>query len=233
MVLKFQMGLKNSGYVEEMFYRNRDNKILRTGQIGDFLFQSTTQEILKVLESVGINPVSIYEKGYRSELISNLDKIFTPGGQFWEFSMGGNFGVWVLIDDKTKKVIAKTYDNSPKAISNQLIEMYGFRRNSAFYPQSINSIINQKQISKIWNIAQQTHYNDEVESPHVSRVQLLTKNIWKVDTSNNSRRIYLWIDNATGEILVDSEDFPKNYLGEEDYKKAVNLILKGESIKAE
>ena len=43
MVLKFQTGLTNSGYVEEMYYRSKDNRIIKSGLIGDFLFQSTTE----------------------------------------------------------------------------------------------------------------------------------------------------------------------------------------------
>src|SRR5690606_1040563 len=113
----------------------------------------------------------------------------------------------------------------------QLIEMYDYWRITSLYPVSIKT---KHTKDEIWNIAQQIHSNNETKSSGgSSRVQLLTKKIWKVDTGTNAKRIYLFINDSTGEILVDSEDFPKNYLGEEAFKKAVNLILKEESIKSE
>src|SRR5690606_22794592 len=104
-------------------------------------------------ESVNINPVAIYKKSFYSEMNSKLEKIIAPGGQFWQFSMLSN-NIVVLINDKTRKVIAKTYDTYPTITSNQLIEMYDYWRITSLYPVSIKT---KHTKDEIWNIAQQIH----------------------------------------------------------------------------
>lgn len=216
MVLKFERFLRYD-QVEKLYYRDKNNKIKESGNIGDSLFSSTLEEIIRVLESININPVSIYEKNRYSEMNANLIKIFTAGGQFWEFRMRSE-NIAVLIDDKTREIIAKTYDTNPKVISTTLISEYNYRRNKAIYPETIKPKYTAEQI---WEITKK-NYPDAGKGP----IELVTKKIWRVKTGSNENPILCFISDETGEIILDSEKFSKNYLGEQDFIKAANLMLK-------
>lgn len=215
--MKFGMDQEN---VEEIFYLDRQKKAVKGSSIGGFLFQSTPDEILKVLERDNINPNSILSQGNRRFYFM---KLITPSGEFWQFSekVQSDSGLHVLIDDKTKKIVAKSYDNDPFVSSKTLFKEFMTKKHMLYYPSDFKFTMNNVSLQKIV----------EEHSGKITSLQMIpvSKKLWlldyyKTDPEFNGK-IMLIIEDLTGEILMSSEDYPKDYIGEEDFKKDVNKLL--------
>ncbi|MFP3802818.1 hypothetical protein, partial [Paraburkholderia sp. SIMBA_027] len=84
--------------------------------------------IFHVLESVGLNPNVLISPTRAPRFL--FRKLVTPSGEFWEFVEKSPLPsrIAILIDDKTKKVIAKTFDTYPYSAGDVLTEEYDNRR---------------------------------------------------------------------------------------------------------
>lgn len=207
--------------LQESYYLNAGNKIERGSSIGDVLFTSSADEILNVLENNGINPNILMSKG--SILRFFFRKLTTPSGEFWEFMerSSASSGIAVLIADKTKKVVAKTFDTSPLSASNILTEEYQMKRHLLYFPVDFKFKMSESEVSKVGSSLAGGEEN--VHFFPISK-KLWILDYWKKD-SLNARGVMVVIDDETGEIILNSEEYSRDYLGEEKFQKEVNQLL--------
>ena len=205
----------------ESYFLNRNSQVEKSQNIGDPLFTSTFKEIIKVFEKNGINPLQLRESTY-----FRLSKIISPQGCYWEFApiTVQSEQIYVLVDDKTQKVVMQSFDSTPKEISSLRAENYLEKRKKLFDPTKNNFKLKfdgykgdiKDIIEKIYPI-----HTDIVSYP-------ILKGLWVAQVYLNKVNYdfsIIFIDDDTGEIVLNSADYEKSYLGEEDFKKDVNKLL--------
>lgn len=211
----------NTDNLQESYYLNAGKKIEKGSSIGDVLFTSSVDEILNMLENNGINPNILMSKTRIPRFL--FRKLTTPSGEFWEFMEQSNTSsrIAVLIADKTKKVVAKTFDTSPLFTSSILTKEYDMKRYLLYFPVDFKFKMSQSEVLKVGSSLAGGEEN--IHFFPISK-KLWILDYWKKDALNVGG-VVLIINDETGEIILDSEEYSKDYIGEEKFIKEVNQLL--------
>ncbi|MDV7697723.1 hypothetical protein N6B72_12405 [Chryseobacterium soli] len=207
--------------LQETYYLNTGNTIERGPSIGDVLFTSSVEEIFHVLEGVGLNPNVLISPTRAPRFL--FRKLVTPSGEFWEFVEKSPLPsrIAVLIDDKTKKVIAKTFDTYPSSAGDVLTEEYDNKRHKLYYPARFHFKMSESDVRQAAVLL--------AGGDHMIQLYPVSKKFWMVnywkEDSLNSRGVMVIIDDETGKIVINSEEYSRDYLGEEKLKREVNQLL--------
>ncbi len=213
-----RFGLDNEN-VQNYFYKHH-NIFIKGSSIGDVLFQSSVEEIFTILEKNGITPKELFSPLSMKKFI--FRRLITPSGEFWEFieSSRSSLAIAILINDKTKQVVAKSFDTSPLYTSKVLQEEYQNKKHQLYYPKDFKFKMSESEVYQLGvSLAGEDHGIHAVP---------ISKQLWMLDyykKTPEGRSVLLIIDDESGKTLINSEDYPKDYLGEEDLKKHINNLL--------
>lgn len=215
-VVRFGLDKEN---VQESYYKS-SNTFIKGSSIGDILFTSSAEDILKILEENGINPKELLTPISMKKFM--FRKLITPSGEFWEFIENSRslFAVAILINDKTKQVVAKSFDTSPNYTSKILQDQYQNKKRQLYYPKDFKFKMTESEVYQLGVSLAGEDYGIHVVP--------ISKQLWMLDyykKSPEGRKVLLIIEDKSGKTLINSEDYSKDYLGEEDLKKQINNLL--------
>ncbi|WP_300675365.1 hypothetical protein [Soonwooa sp.] len=209
----------------ETYTFNKQKKAIRSEGMGDVLFKMKIEDFVKILEQNNITPrTTKMRTGSEGKIFIN--KHITPAGRFWEYQLmfeGVQPFISILISDATGKVVAKSYDMTPKDATNEMTTKYGEVKYFILYPKNDGFVFNENQIAEI------LRKNDINET--AINIKKYAGRTWLIQTRIDPRGVkeyepvMLLIDDTNGNILIDLNTYEKNIYGEEKFIKDFNAIL--------
>jgi thiol-disulfide isomerase/thioredoxin len=187
------------------------------------LFPHAGVPFIKVLEKNNINPQTTKMRTGRNGGTLFIHKHITPSGRFWEYQLMFRDNLqpspMILISDETKNVLVKSYDTDPTIKSEKKEESYFNLRDSILYPKKDYFILNESQIDEI---LRKKNYD---KASYI--VEKYANRTWFIhsDYNKNTQPVMLLLDDISGKILIDINDFSKDLFGEEKFVENFNAIL--------
>ncbi|MBT2622510.1 hypothetical protein [Chryseobacterium sp. ISL-6] len=228
---KKQLVYKYSTYnIDQLIFPlQRNKKPLKIENIGDNLFKLKFEDFINILDKNNINKNTI--KNFIEKAVS-IYKYVTPYGNYWEFYIKEkDHHLLVLVSDETREIVSKSFDSDPNFPSkwgeylDKRKEIFQIDSTYNLQEKDIQNII--KNYLKIEDSTNLIFIKSDGLNSGESYQQYVGKT-WLIRSHYNNNRIkpiLMLLDDHTGKILIDINNYPRSIDGEEQFIKDFNELI--------